>query len=80
MIQLIEIQTNKYTLKIYGIECIFIPMNLFISNSFLPLTAFVPKNKSVIKWKVNGKQVSYNQIKKAINASKQAIPHIQTTF
>ena len=79
MIQVIEIQSNKYTLNIYGIKCIFIPMQLFTSDSFLPLTAFVPKNKSVIKWKVKGKEVSYNQIKKAINGNKTTIPYIQIT-
>lgn len=66
MIQLIEKQKGKYTLLIHGKECVFMPMDLFLSTSFLPLKSFVPKGKSVIKWKVNGKQVSYNQIKKAI--------------
>jgi hypothetical protein len=54
-IQLIDKQKGKYTLLIHDIECVFMPMQLF-----------VPKNKSVIKWKVGDKQISYNQIKKAI--------------
>jgi len=66
MIQLIEKQKGKYTLIIYGITCVFMPMSLFLSDSIMPLKPFVPKGKSVIKWKVNGKQISYNQIKKAI--------------
>lgn len=66
MIQLIEKHKGKYTLIIQGIECVFMPMDLFLSSSFLPLKPFVPKGKSVIKWKVNGKQVSYKQIKNAI--------------
>lgn len=66
MIQLIDKQKGKYTMLINGIECVFMPMYLFRADSFLPLTPFVPKNKSVIKWKVGGKQVSYKQIKEAI--------------
>ena len=66
MIEIIDIQKGRYTLIIHGIECIFMPMDLFLSSSLFPLKAFVPKGKSVIKWKVNGKQVSYNQIRKAI--------------
>ena len=65
-IQLIDKQKGKYTLLIHSVECVFMPMKLFRSDSFLPLKPFVPKNKSVIKWKVTGKQVSYNQIKKVI--------------
>lgn len=66
MIQLIEKQQGKYTLKINGVMCVFMPMCLFCGRSIIPLKPFVPKGKSVIKWKVNGKQVSYNQIKQAI--------------
>jgi hypothetical protein len=66
MIQLIDKQKGKYTLLIHDIECVFMPMQLFRSDSFLPVKSLVPKNKSVIKWKVGGKQISYNQIKKAI--------------
>ena len=66
MIQLVDKHKGKYTLIIHGVECIFMPMALFLSTSLMPLKAFVPNGKSVIKWKVNGKQVSYNQIKKAI--------------
>ena len=65
-VQLIDKQKGKYTLIIHEKKCVFMPMILFLSDSFLPLKPFVPKNKSVIKWKVNGRQVSYNQIKKAI--------------
>lgn len=51
---------------IHDIECVFMPMSLFRFDSFTPITSFVPKGKSVIKWKVNGKQVSYKQIKNAV--------------
>ena len=63
MIELIEKQQGKYTLKIHGIVCVF------SGRSIIPLKPFVPKGKSVIKWKVSGKQVSYNQIKKAIKTT-----------
>ena len=69
MIQLIEKQPGKYTLKINGLVCVFMPMCLFCGRSIIPLKPFVPKGKSVIKWKVSGKQVSYNQIKKAIKTT-----------
>jgi hypothetical protein len=73
MIQLIEKQTGKYTLQIHGVTCIFMPISLFRADSIFPLKPFVPSGKSVLKWKVNGKQVSYNQIKKAIRNELQRI-------
>jgi len=51
---------------IHGKSCVFIPIALFIGNNLFPAKSFVPKDKSVLKWKVNGKQVSYNQIRSAI--------------
>jgi len=51
---------------INGIECVFMPMELFTNKSFMPLPKHVPKNRSVLHWYVGGKYVSYNQIKKAI--------------
>jgi hypothetical protein len=63
-IQLIEKQPGKYTLLINGVTCIFMPISLLRSDSIFPLKPFVPAGKSVLKWKVNGRQVSYNQIKK----------------
>ncbi|MEP7317201.1 MAG: hypothetical protein ABI921_00615 [Panacibacter sp.] len=71
MIKLIDKQRGKYTLLIYETKCIFMPMSLFIGNSILPEKPFVPKGKSVIKWKVNGKHISYNQIKAAIFSAVQ---------
>jgi hypothetical protein len=70
-IQLIECQYNKYTFDIDGIQCVFLPpMSLFVGNNFLPSKAFVPKGKSVIKWKVGKNQVSYNQLRDFIKKSK----------
>jgi len=71
MIELIDKQHGRYTMKIHGVVCVFIPMCLFSGRSIIPLKSFVPKGKSVIKWKVNGKQISYNQIKKAINKTNE---------
>jgi hypothetical protein len=66
-IQLIGKQQNKYTLIINNIDCVYIPpMSLFVGANWLPSKAFVPKSKSVIKWTVGDKQVSYNQIKSII--------------
>lgn len=71
-IQLIEKQKGKYTLLIDNIECVFMPpMSLYVGNNWLPSKAFVPKNKSVIKWTVGDKQVSYNQIKSIIKNKKK---------
>lgn len=66
MIQLIDKDKNKYTLIINDIECVFIPMCLFVAHKFIPIKPFVPKGKSVVKWKVNSKQISYNQIRYCI--------------
>jgi hypothetical protein len=66
MIQLIDKQPYKYTMIIHGKLCVFIPMALFIGSNLFPARAYVPKGKSVLKWKVGGKEVSYNQINKAI--------------
>lgn len=71
-IQLIEKQIGKYTLLINNIECVYMPpMSLYVGNNWLPSKAFVPKGKSVIKWKVGDKQVSFNQIKSVIKCQKQ---------
>ena len=69
--QVIEKQYNKYKLKINDTQCYFIPpYHLFVENNLLPLKPFVPKGKSVLKYLVNGKQVSYWQIKKALCRNK----------
>lgn len=62
-IQMIEKQKNNYRLTVYGIECLFIPLDLFTTGLF-------PVKKCLVNgslgWYVNRKFVSYNQIKKAI--------------
>ncbi len=65
--QLIERQGNRYTLIVNGMVVIFVsPMSLFVGNNVFPSKCFVPRGKSVVKWKVGGMVVSYNQIKKCI--------------
>lgn len=68
MIQLIDKQHKTFTLLIHGIECNFIPMNLYIGNNLYPVKSFVRGAR--LYWKIAGKQVSYNQIKAAIGVSK----------
>ena len=53
-------------MKIHGVDCVFMPMELFTGNNFLP-------NKKIVKgstlgWYVNRKFVSYNQIRAAIKS------------
>lgn len=62
-IQLIEKQKGSYRLLIYGIECVFKPMELFTTGLF-PVKKCL--NNGSLGWYVNRKFVSYKQIKKAI--------------
>lgn len=64
MIQLIEKQKGKFCMKIHGIACVFMPMELFKDNQFLPLEKKI--KGSTLGWYVNRKFVSYNKIKKSI--------------
>ena len=66
MLQLIEKQKAKYTFIFNNVKCTFIPMALYTGNNLFPLKPYVPKGKSVLKWKVKGKEISYNQIKELI--------------
>lgn len=67
MVKYIGKQWNMYTLLINDIRCNYLPPKyLFIGSDPKPHTPFVPKNKSVLLWKVKGKQISYNQIREAI--------------
>ena len=56
------IQLND--MNINNVDCIFMPMCLFISNKFLPLPAKI--KGSTLHWYVAREYISYNQIKKAI--------------
>lgn len=62
-IQLIDKQSNNYRLLISGVECLFIPMELFTTGIF-------PVKKCIVNgslgWYVARKFISYKQIKKTI--------------
>jgi hypothetical protein len=62
-IQLIEKQKGNYRLNINGIECLFIPMELFTTGLF-PLKKCL--NNNSLGWYVKRKFISYKQIKKII--------------
>lgn len=62
-IQLIEKQKGNYRLLIYGIECLFIPMELFTTGLF-PVKKCLSNGS--LGWYVKRKFVSYNKVKKAI--------------
>lgn len=66
MIQLIEKQKGLFNLNIHDMICKFRPMELFVQSQFLPLTRHVRKDRAILFWIVNNKQVSYNQIREAI--------------
>ena len=63
MVQLIDYNNKNYRLLINGVECLFIPMELFI-------TGILPVKKCLVKgslgWYIKRKFVSYSKIKKAI--------------
>src|SRR6185312_4743222 len=67
LIELIEKQGNKYRLKIDGIECLFIPLDLFTTR-FLPVKRCLSNGS--LGWYVNRKFTSYKQIKNAIKTIK----------
>ena len=48
---------------IHGVECIFIPMELYVGNELLPQK---PNADRGLRWRVNRKWVSYRQIKRRI--------------
>jgi len=79
MIQLIDKQVGRYKLVIHNIECTFIPpFALFVGDNLLEAKPFIPKGKSVLKYCVGDKQVSYNQIKAAIGVSKRIKNRVAT--
>ncbi len=60
MIQLINKHGNTYRLKIYNVECVFMPPDLFIKNLF-PVKRCL--NNNSFGFYVNREFVSYKQIK-----------------
>ena len=53
-------------MNINGMACIFIPMELYLGNDFMPIPRHLKKNGTAIHWYVNRKYVSYNQIRECI--------------
>lgn len=63
MVQVIENNGNKWHMIINGVDCVFIPLSLFVGNNLFPTKPNVEKG---LRWRVNRKWVSYKQIKNAI--------------
>jgi len=63
MIQIIEKQSNGWHITFNNVDLIFIPPQLFLHNSFIPLKANADNG---LRWRVNRKWISYNQIKSEI--------------
>jgi len=64
MIQIANKQQNKFHIKIHDIDCIFIPIELFVSHKLMPLEKKI--KGSTLGWNVKRKFISYNQIKEII--------------
>lgn len=62
-IELIEKHGNNYRLLINGIECLFIPLDLF-TTGLLPVKRTQVNNS--LGYYVGGKFISYKKIKKVI--------------
>ncbi len=78
MTQLSEIQVKKFCININGTDCIFMPMELFVADQFLPLGKKV--KGSTLGWYVKRKFVSYNQVKKLIKKSITGETHKRKTY
>ena len=64
MVQLIEKQNGKFCINIHGVDCVFMPMSLFVGNNLFPVEAKV--KGGTLGWYINRKWISYKQIKKVI--------------
>ena len=69
MIQIIERQYNGWRIAFNGAQLFFYPPSLYFLNSFVPLKANADNG---LRWRVNRKWISYNQIKAKINENKTA--------
>lgn len=68
MIQVTDKQKEKFCMNINGVDCVFMPMELFVDYQFLPLEKKMKKS-GTLGWYVNRKFVSYWTIKKALYSS-----------
>lgn len=50
-------------MQVNGIDCFFIPMALYKGNNIFPEK---PNCDNGLRWRINRKWISYNQIKQAI--------------
>ena len=64
MLQLLEKDGNKWHMLIHEKECMFTPMVLYVGNNLYPEK---PNSDRGLRWRVNRKWVSYNQIKALIS-------------
>ena len=64
MIQLIRKEGNKFYMSIHSVDCLFIPVDLFLGNNLFPLNKKV--KGSTLGWYVHRKFISYNKIRSAI--------------
>ena len=69
MIQIIEKQSNGWHILFNGAQLFFYPPRLYLLNSFVLLKANADNG---LRWRVNRKWISYNQIKAKINENKAA--------
>lgn len=60
MIQLINKEKGKWHILIYGVECTFMSMSLYVGNNLFPEK---PNSDRGLRWRICRKWVSYNQIK-----------------
>jgi len=63
MLQVINKQSNGWTLMIYGRECFFSKKLHLFTETMKPLN---PNANGGLRWRLNGKWVSYKQIKSQI--------------
>jgi len=63
MIHIIEKQVNSWHILFDNEVLVFIPPHLFYANSFIPIKANADNG---LRWRINRKWISYNQIKTAI--------------
>ena len=69
MVYLIGYKQNSWHIFINDVECYFTckPIALYIGNNIF---CEEPSADNGLRWRINRKWVSYNQIKKAINGKK----------
>lgn len=67
MIQVIEKQFDSWHMIVNDLPITFTKQLQLFTDGLLPIN---PDCRNGLRWRINSKWVSYNQIKKAINESK----------